>query len=397
MNLSGAHFYYVLWKWPKREDGVYAVKLCAVYKEVRRYYGKQYNINLKLSQDDFDVIIHGHPRSEEKQKIKAKLERMKQHAEAVLDRMDPFVFDFDEFERLLFKREKGGSIAVATALLNYRDKVKASGTKELYALTSRLVEKYYPGATFSKVDVKFLESFERFMKRQDLSVSSIGIHTRNIRTVYNQAIRDKVAHIERYPFGRGKYIPPKATQAKKLTDLAVVKKIYQFSSDDSKLQFARDIYIFSFFCGGANSKDIFLLRNQNIQHESIEFRRTKTGGKFLVSIPLIPVLSDIVTRNRNGEYLFDVMQPNMKESSIQDKAKKVRKRINRSLRNLTGVGITAHEARHSFSTYANSIGMPEPMISYFMGHSSGSITRGYMSFPIADKRKWLQELEDYLK
>ena len=71
----------------------------------------------------------------------------------------------------------------------------------------------------------FLRNFERHLERNGLSQSSIGIYTRNIRSIYNRAIRDRLIGRETYPFGATGYTPPAARKAKKA--LTLTDKIFQ--------------------------------------------------------------------------------------------------------------------------------------------------------------------------
>lgn len=396
MNTTAANFDYVLWKWPKREDAIYPVKLRVTYKDKRKYYGKKFNLDLHLSEDDFLSIVKGNPRNAEKKKVKTLLEARISRAEKIASEMDPFVFDFDEFEKRILKQDESKAIALIDALREYSKKADSPNTQKVYHLTVNAIKKYDPKVTFSQITVPYLEDLEKHLRLTGLANSTITIHIRNIRAAFNYAIRQKLVSKDRYPFGKDKYTPPKPSHSKKLTDIEVIKKLWAFNSPDHEKQFARDLYIFSFFLGGANPKDIFQLSFDNIETGQIKFRRGKTGNVTEIAIPIIDSLQDVIDRQM-GQYMFDVATDRMSESSLINKAKKIRRRVNDLLRQIVGVDITLHEARHSFASYASINNMPPFMISAFMGHSNKSVTEGYASYPSSEKKKFLLKLEKYIK
>src|SRR5699024_7968406 len=113
-------------------------------------------------------------------------------------------------------------------------------TKKTYNLTEIHVQEYIgkkrKTLPFSVVTPAFLTELENYLlykhewgqvkKIVGLAYTSIGIDMRNIRSVYNDAIRDGAAEQKQYPFGTRKYIIPATKKTKKALKLEDIQKIY---------------------------------------------------------------------------------------------------------------------------------------------------------------------------
>ena len=81
---------------------------------------------------------------------------------------------------------------------------------------------------------------------------------RNLRAVYNR-VKDSDSYLlSSYPFGnsKGKYTIKEAVAKNQGLRIEDLKRIQKFSSSNTYLQFARDVFIFSYYAGGMNFKDI---------------------------------------------------------------------------------------------------------------------------------------------
>jgi site-specific recombinase XerD len=73
---------------------------------------------------------------------------------------------------------------------------------------------------------------------------------------------------EQYPFGqktKKKYEIPIDRNIKKALSADNIRKIKQVNDLREEAEFARDIWLFSFYCGGMNMTDICHLKYENIQ------------------------------------------------------------------------------------------------------------------------------------
>lgn len=383
---------FVHWKWPKREDGIYPIKMRVTFGEKRKYYGKQFGISVRVNEKAFKSIM-GNPRGENR-KVRDFLEKCKALAEQVVTDIGPFNFSYKAFETNLFKKDKANTLN--SSIKDYADSVNASKTKEAYLNTEKQL-RYFKRkeVKFSAVNVEFLKSFENFLAKKGNSESTIMIHARNIRTVFNKAISDGEIDESYSPFGKGKYVIRKAKSSKKLIPIEVIKKLIKYSGEH---QFERDVFVLSFFLGGANAIDVFSLRKSDLRGQVVSFRRKKTSSKVVASIemPLIDVTQKIIDNNNASKlYLFDALGDHIKTlSQVENKSKKLRRYINKVLKEHFG-GITLHEARHSFQTYCTEAGIQSFVISNMVGHSEG-VTSGYITVTPKVKKESLIKLKEYI-
>ena len=111
---------------------------------------------------------------------------------------------------------------------------------------------------------------------------------RNIKAVYNKVKKGDAYLLENYPFGSGKnlYTIQEGTARNVGLDKEGLKKIKNFKSDNLYLQEARDVFLFSFYFGGMNWKDLILLTPKNIDEEYFIRAKTKFTTKKETHIPI---------------------------------------------------------------------------------------------------------------
>ena len=382
---------FVLWKWPKREDGIYPIKMRVTFSDKRKYYGRQFQLDVKVTEKQFDSI-QGNPRGENK-RIKDFLAECKAKAEDAIKSLGVFGFSFDAFETKLFKKDK--SVDLYTALQLYADSVGTIKTSETYNYTLNTLKAFRSKPMkFSGVTVDFMKAFENYvLEERKASSSTFSIHARNIRTVFNQAIEQKLIDSDLSPFGKGRYQIRKSTSSKKLTPFDNVKEMLAIKPGNS---FARDMYLLSFFLGGANPIDVFKLRPKDLRGGIVSFIRQKTKNNTLptIEVPLIDISQSIIDSNRGSKYLLSAFGDHIQSSQqMADRSKKVRRAINSDLKK--NFGCVLHEARHSFQTYSTEAGVSGFVINNLVGHKE-SVTEGYITITPKLKREALEKVKGYM-
>jgi site-specific recombinase XerD len=277
---------------------------------------------------------------------------------------------------LKFLREKGDPTDLFTLLdktiktldqegnVNYRDAYKGTKVKlETFTGSSVL--------PFEIITSAWLEKFDSWMKttggKQDslgkflgLSPNSIGVHMRNVKTLYNQAITDGIADISTNPFRRYK-IPKAATRKRNLSALEIAT-IYRVEIKDPLMAWARDMFMLSFFLIGINMKDLFLL--SKIEDGRIFYIRSK--GKKPYSIKVHPEAQEIISRYPGSKYLLNTMDRYVDYRSAT-------KRVNYKLKDIGKLckiekEITTYWCRHSWATIGRSLKIAKDDISLGLGH-----------------------------
>lgn len=220
------------------------------------------------------------------------------------------------------------------------------------------------------------------------SGTTIGIYLRSLRAILNEAIDNGLMRREDYPFGRRKYIIPTPKQAKIALPAKQIRTILAYEPESKEEQRAKDIWVFSYFCGGMNINDICRLKKSNVQDNMLVFQRHKTketSGRtgMPIQIMLQPEAQAVLNQQLAlGEYLFSVLKSGMSEeqavkliSQFTQTTNKYLKRIGQKL----GIPkLTTQTARHSFATTLMNHGAPLTFISKSMGHSTTKITEIYL-------------------
>lgn len=263
--------------------------------------------------------------------------------------------------------------------INYRDCFK--GTKSMLSDFNGGVE----SIPLSLITPDWLNRLERHLKTEapddpdkkfrNMSPNSIGIHMRNIRTCFNDAITSGNADLTAYPFRR--YRIPKSKTRKRNLTTAEMNAIVSAEIKEPLMAWARDMYVLSFYLIGINMKDLFYLKT--IEEGRIYYKRSK--GKKDYSIKVHPAALKIINQYPGKKYLLDTLDNYSDYRSAT-------KRINYKLKDIADVlkikkEISTYYARHSWATIASSLGVPEDVIAYALGHTiSNEMTTIYIDYDL---------------
>jgi integrase len=272
--------------------------------------------------------------------------------------------------------------------------------------------KFKGDVRLTDVTPTYLHQYENWMLAQDYSKTTIGIYTRQLRTLFNEAIEQGFIRREKhYPFGRRKYVPPTGRNVKKALTLQEVAKLYYYQPACEQEQWAKDFWFFSYLANGINTKDIALLKYRNIQGEYLVFERAKTEKSTRtdpkpISLFISEDLQQIIDRWRNkgrepGNYLFPILSPSITPmrqyelielfvASINDWMRKIKKKV--------GIekNITCYVARHTFSMVMKRSGVSTEFIQEALGHTNIKTTENYLdSFEKEVKKEFANKLVSF--
>lgn len=239
---------------------------------------------------------------------------------------------------------------------------------------------------FSDIDISWLKRYEQWLRNNNNNEVTIFTTFRNIRTVYNKAIISKCVSKNNYPFNEYKLSKFNTKTKKRAISKEVIKKIIDVNlkEKDYYTQFSRDIFIFSYLCGGINFTDIAGLNKCSILGDNLVYIRKKTGKT--ITCPLSKEAMDIISKySSEGEYLFPIYDENIHKTEIQKyhRLHKVLGKVNPSLKKIASMldiktNLTTYVARHSFATVLKNSGVNVALISETLGHSDISTTQIYL-------------------
>lgn len=252
---------------------------------------------------------------------------------------------------------------------------------------------------FDSIDAGWLNKLDTWMRHNSMKKdgsgmrpNTIGVHMRNIRTIYNEAQKGHLVDRNAYPFD-GYRIPKEKTRKRNLT-AEEMRKIVHLKIKEPLMAWARDCYLLSFYLIGINMKDLAFLQEKNVEDDRIYYRRSK--GKKDYSIKVYPEAHKIIDRYRGEKYLLNILD------SYAD-YRTATKRINYKLKKVAELckinkPITTYYARHSFATIASKdLGIPIDDIAYALGHSMGNdMTIIYVDFNQERIDEALRRVIDYI-
>lgn len=394
------------------KDGKFPIKLRVTYQRKQNYYTfrDEDGNRMAYTENEYSKIKCERPRGEFKD-ISIYLKGVEKKAMDVIKQLN--IFSFPAFEDRFFD-SYGDKENIFAALEKGNKTLKEEGrisTARSYECTLNSLKKYTKKneLSFINIDVNFLNEYEKWMLKENNSETTIGIYLRNVRTMFNDAIRNGVIKMEQYPFGRSKYQIPGGRNIKKainLNDIGLIAK-YKVTEGTNEHRF-RDYWLFSYLSNGINVKDIARLKYSNIDGELISFYRAKTKRGLkqnpkLISIVITDVIDRIIDKWGNkpktpDNFIFPILEPGLTPQQeygrIQQINKLIRKYIDRISKK---VGITQKVtnmvARHSFASTLKRSGASIEFISESLGHKNLRTTQNYLAdFEIKEKRKWAEQV-----
>jgi len=243
---------------------------------------------------------------------------------------------------------------------------------------------------FHNIDVQWLSKYELWLKNSNCTDVTIAILFRTLRSAYNKAISAKCALKSSYPFDEFKISKFDTSTPKRAIPKETIKKIMEvdLSKELYYIQFSRDIFIFSYLCGGINFTDIASLKLANLADNKIMYIRKKTKKK--INTPLSDEALQIIkkyaaNKTNHSEYIFPILDDKFHKTEVQraNRIHKVIGKVNPSLKKvakLAGIkaNLTTYVARHSFATVLKNSGVNIALISETLGHSDLATTQIYL-------------------
>ena len=285
-------------------------------------------------------------------------------AEFASDNPDNFLFPFME-----------GVIANLKTLGKIR-------TSETYAATLCSFRRFRENkdVPLDDMDSDMMMAYEAYLKNNGVSPNSSSFYMRNLRAVYNRAV-EKGLTSQRFPF-KHVYTGVDKT-VKRAVSLKVIKRIKEMDfSMNSTFDFARDMFLFSFYTRGMSFIDMAYLKKKDLANGILSYRRRKTGQQLFIRWE--KCMQEIVDKYDNSlsEYLLPIIKP-MKgdERTHYQNAMYLINRKLKEIGKMTGVQLplTMYVARHSWASVAKNKNVPISVISEGMGHDSEMTTQIYLA------------------
>jgi integrase len=381
-------------------------------------YGKRQFISLNIStaeefwdiQQERLVVFKGlrtmQKREENEKRIKenALLERYNQRA---LD----IIYDFEkehvdwtlkQFKDNFFNRIVQGKVlpyleSHIQNLLETRHIGTASGYQKTLHIW-KLYDKKLHDRLFVEVDYNYIVGLDNFLQKRGCSGNTRHGYLKLVKSTFVKAIRDGVATKTNFPFGKNRFdiTDLKEETTKRYLPTDYVQKLKDEKSEVPLQEFARQVFLLSYYFYGMSFVDMANLKQDNVvrleKGDYIVYKRQKTRNRKNtkpISIRVTPEIEQLIAGlQEQREPLKDFLLPivsRLKKTEIEHykHVEKHRERYNQHLKKLAKefdfeFNLTSYVSRHTMAMQLQENEIPESIISQVMGHKKLETTKVYL-------------------
>lgn len=230
------------------------------------------------------------------------------------------------------------------------------------------------------VDSALMMEYETWLKENGICKNTVSFYMRNLRAIYNRAV-EKELTAQRFPF---KYVYTGIDKTvKRAVPIKVIRQIKELDLTLSPLlDYARDLFMFSFYTRGMSFVDMSYLKKKDLQNGILTYRRQKTNQQ--LSIKWEQPMQDIIDKydTASSPYLLPIIRDMDRDKRKQ--YKNASHLVNNKLKKIgeqlgLGIPLTSYVARHTWASIAKSKNIPVSTISEALGHDSETTTRIYLT------------------
>jgi len=279
--------------------------------------------------------------------------------------------------------------AASHGFLDYAHKVIAEMVrlgrlrcKETYESSVRSFMRYRDGVEIPMADITqpIMAGYERYLHDRGLSANTRSFYMRNLRAIYNRAVDEGLIG-QAHPFKR--VYTGVAKTVKRAIPLKDLRRIRRTDlSGWPAVEFARDMFMFSFYTRGMAFVDMAFLRKSDLINGMLTYKRRKTGQQ--LSIRWEREMAEIVARYTMPDSPYMLPLIHIEGKAARDQYKNASHRVNLKLKMLgsmlgLSMPLTMYVARHAWASIARSQNVSVSVISEAMGHDSELTTRIYLA------------------
>ncbi len=276
----------------------------------------------------------------------------------------------------------GGFIAFARQLIRDLQQIGKRRTAETYTTTLNSFVRFRgeQDIPLGEVNSNLMVEYETYLKSTGICPNTSSYYMRNLRAIYNCSV-DKELTEQRSPF-RHVYTGIAKT-VKRAIPLRIVRQIKDLDLTlNPYMDYARDLFMFSFYTRGMSFIDMAYLKKKDLQNGILSYRRQKTGQQLFIKWeqPMQELISKYDTWGT--PYLLPIIRDMHLDERKQYKS--AAHLVNAQLKKLgmqigLTIPLTSYVARHAWASIASSRNIPIATISEAMGHDSEKTTRIYLA------------------
>lgn len=254
-------------------------------------------------------------------------------------------------------------------------------TAETYTSTLHSFMRFRNGddIMLEEISSDLMMEYEAFLKFHGVTMNTVSFYNRILRAVYNRAV-EKGLTAQCYPF-KHVYTGIDKT-VKRAVTLKTIRRIKELDlSLKPSLDFARNMFLFSFYTRGMSFIDMAYLKKSDLHNGVLSYRRRKTGQQMFIRWEnCMQEILDKYPVNETG-YLLPIIKTLDKERL---QYRNMQRLVNNKLKEISTmaglqINLTMYVSRHSWASIARSQNIPLSVISEGMGHDPENTTQIYLA------------------
>jgi site-specific recombinase XerD len=399
----------VLYKWKKLSDGTNPIMLRVAKEKTRKMFSTGLSCLPKQWNDEYNLFIKDKRLTKDYELKNEVLTKIKTKAVEIVNEFDKRGIDWtlNQFETKM--RSKRYSANLKDYFENHIEKLKSNGKfgyAEVFSSTLVILSLFdvkFAKLKFPDIEQNYIQKFDSFLRyNRGLKDTSISVYMRTLATILNAAINDGVMDHSTYPFGKNGYKISKLNvkTRKRYVPVEYLQKLKNYHFGNQRLEVARNLFMFSFYCRGINWIDMALLKKENIQSELskdgkeikvLRFTRAKTKTTFeiLINEDIQNLLKWFASNFPSLSYLLPIVtKPEYKGEKLRKHIANRRGKYNKALNEIAQIEdlqfpeslqkISSYFSRHSYAMALRSKGVGVEIISEALGHAELKTTNIYL-------------------
>ena len=361
------------------------------YQIIQNRIVRQLTTNYRIFSEEWDesnarLIIGNTPRSNHLLSLKSCIDWDMKRIQMIINRLTERNIPFSTNDIITAFQRQADEQSLFNFMGNVITQLKQIGklrTAENYSYTLKSFMQFRGDrdVLLSEIDSDLMQLYEAYLHGKGAVRNTSSFYMRILRAVYNRAL-EKGLMEQRNPF-RHVYTGVDKT-VKRAVPLSAIKSMKNLDlSLQPNLEFARDMFLFSFYTRGMSFIDMAHLKKKDLQNGFLSYRRRKTGQQLVIRWE--KCMQDIVGKypeDSLSPYLLPVLKYPFKDTHKH--YRNVMSGINRNLKEIArladiSVPLSMYCARHSWASAAKGKNIPISVISEGMGHDSEATTQIYLA------------------
>ena len=287
----------------------------------------------------------------------------------------------DIVDRFLAPAHEGSFVRFMEELVARLQHLGKIRTSETYAAAAESFMRFRGGRDLllNEIDSDLMVEYQTYLRQRGLAMNTVSFYNRILRAAYNRAVEKGLAE-QRHPF-RHVYTGVDKT-VKRAIPLQAIRRIKNLDlSARPSLEFARDMFLFSFYTRGMSFIDMAHLRKQDLRNGILSYRRRKTGHHLFIKWE--QCMQEIAGKHaaKGSDRLLAIIRT--PDNALRQYRNALRL-VNNKLKTISAMAglqtnLTMYVSRHSWASIARSKHVPVSVISEGMGHDSETTTQIYLA------------------